>query len=52
MAKSLKELKKENAFLKGKCDKSDVTLIELAEEVILLSNQFNSLMEGSDSISL
>lgn len=35
MAKSIKELKKENAFLKGKCDKSDVTLIELAEEVIL-----------------
>ncbi|KAF3647189.1 hypothetical protein FXO37_20085 [Capsicum annuum] len=33
MAKSIKELKKENAFLKGKCDKSDVTLIELAEEM-------------------
>lgn len=35
MAKSIKELKKENAFLKGKCDKTDVTLIELAEEVML-----------------
>ncbi|WMV24695.1 hypothetical protein MTR67_018080, partial [Solanum verrucosum] len=33
MAKSIKELKKENAFLKAKCDKSDVSLIELAEEV-------------------
>ncbi|XVF23670.1 hypothetical protein REPUB_Repub13aG0059200 [Reevesia pubescens] len=33
MAKSIKELKKENVFLKSKCDKSDVTLIELVEEV-------------------
>lgn len=33
MAKSIKELKKENTFLKSKCEKSDVTLIELVEEV-------------------
>lgn len=33
MAKSIKELKKENIFLKSKCEKSDVTLIELVEEV-------------------
>lgn len=33
MAQSIKELKKENMFLKGKCEKSDVTLIELVEEV-------------------
>ncbi|PHT31977.1 hypothetical protein CQW23_28314 [Capsicum baccatum] len=39
MAKSIKELKKENAFLKGKCDKSDVTLIELAEEREFLKRQ-------------
>ncbi|KAJ0101563.1 hypothetical protein Patl1_06150 [Pistacia atlantica] len=32
MAKSIKELKKENVFLKSKCEKSDVTLIELVEE--------------------
>ncbi|XP_019194452.1 PREDICTED: beta-taxilin-like [Ipomoea nil] len=32
MGKSLKELKKENTFLKSKCDKSDMTLIELVEE--------------------
>ncbi|KAH9768180.1 alpha-taxilin-like protein [Citrus sinensis] len=32
MAKSIKELKKENAFLKSKCEKSDFTLIELVEE--------------------
>lgn len=33
MAKSIKELKKENAFLKNKCEKSDISLIELVEEV-------------------
>lgn len=33
MAKSIKELKKENLFLKNKSEKSDVTLIVLVEEV-------------------
>lgn len=33
MAKSIKELKKENTFLKSKCEKSDISLIELVEEV-------------------
>lgn len=33
MAKSIKELKKENSFLKSKCEKSDITLIELVDEV-------------------
>lgn len=37
MAKSIKELKKENEFLKSKCEKSDFTLIELVEEVWLSS---------------
>ncbi|GKV34110.1 hypothetical protein SLEP1_g42526 [Rubroshorea leprosula] len=32
MAKSIKDLKKENVFLKSKCEKSDFTLIELVEE--------------------
>ncbi|CAA0841103.1 Unknown protein [Striga hermonthica] len=32
MAKSIKELKKENNLLKGKCEKTDVTIIELANE--------------------
>ncbi|KAI3699281.1 hypothetical protein L2E82_43499 [Cichorium intybus] len=32
MAKSIKELKKENTFLKGKTKKSDITLIQLVEE--------------------
>lgn len=40
MAKSIKELKKENIFLKSKCEKSDVTLIELAEEVSLAYTPF------------
>ncbi|KAI3498056.1 hypothetical protein L1887_33772 [Cichorium endivia] len=32
MAKPIKELKKENNFLKGKTEKSDITLIQLVEE--------------------
>ncbi|KAM6582679.1 hypothetical protein CsatB_009681 [Cannabis sativa] len=32
MAKSIKELKKENSFLKSKTEKSDITLIELVDE--------------------
>lgn len=33
MTKSIKELKKENSFLKGKTEKSDFTLVQLVEEV-------------------
>ena len=33
MAKSIKELKKENSFLKSKTEKSDINIIELANEV-------------------
>ncbi|CAM8898687.1 unnamed protein product [Rhodiola kirilowii] len=32
MGKSIKDLRKENTFLKGKCEKTDVTLIQLVEE--------------------
>ncbi|KAL3656109.1 hypothetical protein CASFOL_000505 [Castilleja foliolosa] len=39
MAKSIKEYKKENTFLKSKCEKSDVALIELAEERERLKKQ-------------
>ncbi|XP_052185603.1 uncharacterized protein LOC127797106 [Diospyros lotus] len=39
MGKSMKELKKENSFLKSKCEKSDVTLIELVEERERLKKQ-------------
>ena len=33
MAKLIKELKEENQFLKSKFEKSDITLIELVNEV-------------------
>lgn len=33
MSKAIKELRKENAFLKSKTERSDITLIELVEEV-------------------
>ena len=33
MSKAIKELRKENAFLKSKTERSDLTLIELVEEV-------------------
>ena len=33
MAKLVKELKKENEFLKSKCEKSDIALVKLIEEV-------------------
>ncbi|KAI4384417.1 hypothetical protein MLD38_002579 [Melastoma candidum] len=32
MAKSMKDLKKENAFLKSKCERTDLTIIELVED--------------------
>jgi hypothetical protein len=33
MVKVIKTLKKENGFLKGKCENSDVALVKLIEEV-------------------
>lgn len=39
MTKSIKELKKENSFLKSKSEKSDVTLIELVDEREQLKKQ-------------
>ncbi|XP_016451447.1 uncharacterized protein LOC107776127 isoform X1 [Nicotiana tabacum] len=50
MAKSIKELKKENAFLKGKCDKTDVTLIELAEERELLKKQLEKTRNQKEKL--
>ncbi|XP_038988359.1 alpha-taxilin-like isoform X2 [Phoenix dactylifera] len=32
MARSVKELKKENEFLKSRCEKSDITLVKLVDE--------------------
>ncbi|EPS66907.1 hypothetical protein M569_07870 [Genlisea aurea] len=39
MANSIKELKKENTLLKSKCEKTDVTLIQLADEREQLKKQ-------------
>ncbi|CAN4125588.1 unnamed protein product [Withania somnifera] len=50
MAKSIKELKKENAFLKGKCDKSDFTLIELAEEREFLKKQLEKTRNQKEKL--
>lgn len=33
MGKLIKELKKENQFLKSKCERSDVAIVKLIEEV-------------------
>uniref|UniRef100_A0A0V0I8T7 Putative beta-taxilin-like n=1 Tax=Solanum chacoense TaxID=4108 RepID=A0A0V0I8T7_SOLCH len=50
MAKSIKELKKENAFLKAKCDKSDVSLIELAEEREFLKKQLEKTRNQKEKL--
>jgi hypothetical protein len=36
MSKTIKKLEKENLALQKKCEKSDVTLIELVDEVCAL----------------
>ncbi|XP_020526722.1 protein Daple isoform X2 [Amborella trichopoda] len=43
MAKSIKQLKKENTFLKSKCEKSDISLIELVEERESLKKQLEKV---------
>ncbi|XP_017984670.1 PREDICTED: beta-taxilin isoform X2 [Theobroma cacao] len=50
MAKSIKELKKENVFLKSKCDKSDVTLIELVEERERLKKQLEKTKNQKEKL--
>ncbi|PIA29168.1 hypothetical protein AQUCO_06200034v1 [Aquilegia coerulea] len=50
MAKSIKELKKENAFLKGKCERSDVTLIELVEEREKWKRQLEKLKSQKEKL--
>ncbi|XP_022765347.1 beta-taxilin-like isoform X2 [Durio zibethinus] len=49
-AKSIKELKKENGFLKSKCDKSDVTLIELVEERERLKKQLEKTKNQKEKL--
>ncbi|XP_017612548.1 uncharacterized protein LOC108457872 [Gossypium arboreum] len=50
MAKSIKELKKENAFMKSKCEKSDVTLIELVEEREQMKKQLQKVKNQKDKL--
>ncbi|KAL5985791.1 hypothetical protein ACLOJK_027778 [Asimina triloba] len=50
MAKSMKELKKENLFLKGKCEKTDVSLIELVEEREILKKQLEKVKNKKEKL--
>ncbi|XP_057425454.1 uncharacterized protein LOC130718844 isoform X2 [Lotus japonicus] len=50
MAKSMKELKKENQFLKSKSEKSDVTLIELADERERLKKQLEKTKNQKEKL--
>ncbi|XP_034204203.1 alpha-taxilin isoform X4 [Prunus dulcis] len=50
MAKSIKELKKENLFLKSKCEKTDVTLIELVDERERLKKQLEKTKNQKEKL--
>ncbi|KAK3422345.1 beta-taxilin [Eucalyptus grandis] len=50
MAKSIKDLKKENAFLKDKCQKSDITLIELVDERERSKKQMEKLKNQKEKL--
>ncbi|XP_048134882.1 beta-taxilin [Rhodamnia argentea] len=50
MAKSIKDLKKENAFLKNKCEKSDITLIELVDERERSKKQMEKLKNQKEKL--
>ncbi|KAB1218054.1 Alpha-taxilin [Morella rubra] len=50
MAKSIKELKKENSFLKSKCEKSDITLIELVDERERLKKQLEKTKNQKEKL--
>ncbi|RWR85898.1 Taxilin family [Cinnamomum micranthum f. kanehirae] len=50
MSKSIKDLKKENNFLKSKCEKSDVSLIELVEEREHLKKQLEKVKGQKDKL--
>ncbi|KAF5729512.1 beta-taxilin isoform X1 [Tripterygium wilfordii] len=50
MAKSIKELKKENLFLKSKSEKSDVTLIELVGEREGLKKQLEKMKKQKEKL--
>ncbi|KAL1295279.1 hypothetical protein HN51_056166 [Arachis hypogaea] len=50
MAKSIKELKKENQFLKSKSEKSDITLIELVDERERLKKQLEKTTKQKEKL--
>eukprot|EP01018_Ginkgo_biloba_P015867 Gb_38239 [translate_table: standard] len=50
MAKTIKDLNKENNFLKTKCEKSDVSLIELVEERAKLKKQLEKAKNQKEKL--
>ncbi|OAY74311.1 Alpha-taxilin [Ananas comosus] len=50
MVKLIKELKKENEFLKGKCEKSDVALVKLIEDRELMKKQFEKAKNQKEKL--
>ncbi|KAH9311602.1 hypothetical protein KI387_026637, partial [Taxus chinensis] len=50
MTKTIKDLNKENNFLKSKCEKSDVTLIELIDERAKLKKQLEKTKNQKEKL--
>ncbi|KAI8031166.1 Alpha-taxilin [Camellia lanceoleosa] len=50
MAKSIKELEKENTFLKSKCEKSDITPVELVKECEHLKKQLEKTRNQKEKL--
>ncbi|WOL00665.1 alpha-taxilin-like [Canna indica] len=50
MAKLIKELKKENEFLKGKCEKSDIALVKLIEEREAMKKQMEKVKSQKEKL--
>eukprot|EP00252_Welwitschia_mirabilis_P001905 TRINITY_DN11871_c0_g1_i1.p1 TRINITY_DN11871_c0_g1~~TRINITY_DN11871_c0_g1_i1.p1 ORF type:complete len:505 (-),score=164.88 TRINITY_DN11871_c0_g1_i1:264-1778(-) len=50
MAKAIKELNKENSFLKSKCEKTDVSLIELVDEREKLKKQLEKTKNQKEKL--
>ncbi|XP_039132402.1 alpha-taxilin [Dioscorea cayenensis subsp. rotundata] len=50
MGKLIKELKKENQFLKSKCERSDVAIVKLIEERELMKMQIEKVKNQKDKL--
>lgn len=46
MISVIKNLKKENEFLKGKCENSDIAIVKLIEEVLCSSQKLSHSKSG------